>query len=76
MILYDSDTEAIYGIPVSSKACTDYVIHLVKSIIDELGYGDVKIALKCDAAPELLLLRQRLREIRPVPTVPIDVPVK
>ena len=57
LILYDADTEAIYSLPVSTKACTDYVVYVVRSIIEELGYGEVRISLKCDAAPELGLLR-------------------
>ena len=53
LIMYDADLEAIYCLPVASKAVTDYVVHCAKSVVDELGYSELRIALKSDAAPEL-----------------------
>ena len=76
LIMYDADSEAIYCLPVASKAVSEYIVHCVKAVIDELGYGDVRIALKHDAAPELIALRQQVRELRTAPTTPIDVPVQ
>ena len=74
--MYDADSETIYNLPVESKAVTEYVVYCVKSVIDELGYGDVRIALKNDAAPELVQLRDEVRKLRSAPTTPIDVPVQ
>ena len=76
LIMYDADSEAIYCLPVASKAVTEYVVYCVKSVIDELGYGDVRIALKSDAAAELQQLREQVRSLRRAPTTPIDVPVQ
>ena len=45
-------------------------------MIDELGYSEVWIALKSDAAPELQQFREQARNLRTAPTTPIDVPVK
>ena len=76
LIMYDTDSEATYCLPVASKAVTDYVVYCVKSVIDELGYREVRIALKSDAAPELQQVREQVRNLRTAPTTPIDVPVK
>ena len=53
LIMCDADSEAIYFLPVASKAVADYVVYCVKSVIDELRHSEVRIALKSDAAPEL-----------------------
>ena len=76
LIVYGADSEAIYCLPVASKAVGDYVVYCIKSVIDELGYSEVQIALKSDAAPELQQIREQVRNFRTAPTTPIDVPVK
>ena len=76
LIVYDADSEAIYGLPVASKAADNWVVYALKSIIDELGYESLRISIKCDAAPELQALRRKVGALRHAPTVPIDVPVK
>ena len=48
---------------------------MVNAIIMEFGYGGVKIAIKCDGAPELKAIRREVGLLREMPTVPIDVPV-
>ena len=53
-----------------------FVVYCVKSVIDELGHSDVRIALKSDAAPELQQIREQVRNLRTVPTTPIDVAVQ
>ena len=53
--MYDVDAEAIYCLPRASKAVTEYVMYCVKSVL--LGYSEVRIAFKSDAAPELQQLR-------------------
>ena len=45
-------------------------------IIAELGYYGVKIAIKCDGAPELKEIRKLVSAKRSQPTVPLDVPVR
>ena len=42
----------------------------------ELGYGELKIVIKCDQARELQELRRAVANSRSAPTVPIDVPVR
>lgn len=74
--MYDAEPEAIYCLPVASKAVTDYVVYCVKSVIDELGYSEVRIAMNSDAAPELQQIRERVRDLRIASTTPIVVPVK
>ena len=54
LILYDADSESLYCIPVVMKAVTDSVVRCVVALIDELGYGQIKISIKSDRAPELL----------------------
>ena len=76
LIMYDADSETIYAIPVATKAVTQWLVVCVHALIEELGYGQVKVAVKCDQAPELQSLRSRLGALRSAPTVPIDVPVK
>ena len=46
------------------------------NVINELGYGGVKVAIKCDAAPGLRALRRMVSAQRSAPTVPLDVPVR
>ena len=51
LVLYDNETEAIFAIAVSSKATAKpWIVEYVKNVIYELGYGDLKIAIKCDQA--------------------------
>ena len=76
LIMYDVDSEAIYCLLGASKAVNEYVVYCVKSVIDELGYNEVRIAFKSDAAPELLQTREQVRNLRSAPTTPINVPVK
>ena len=45
-------------------------------VVGELGYSGVKVAIKCDAAPDLKALRRMIGAQRSAPTVPIDVPVR
>ena len=68
LIIYDADTEAIYSLPVATKAAEDWVAYALKSVIDELGYESVKVAIKCDAAPELQTLRRKAGALRQAPT--------
>ena len=48
----------------------------MKNIIYELGYGQVKIAIKSDRARELQELRRAIADSREAATVPIDVPAR
>ena len=51
LVLYDNETEAIFAIAVSSKSTAKpWIVEYVKNIIHELGYGELKIAIKCDQA--------------------------
>ena len=63
-IMYDADLEAIYCLPIESKAVTHYVVYCVKSIIDELGYSEVRIAFESGAAPELKQIREQVQDFR------------
>ena len=57
LIMYDADSDAIYSLPVSSKAVAEQVVYCVKKVI-ELGYREVRIAFKSDAALELKQIRE------------------
>ena len=48
----------------------------VKTLIEELGYGGMRIGFKSDNAEELIALRKRVAELRTKETVPIIVPVR
>ena len=47
LILFDSDTEAIYALAVAEKACKPWVVEFVSNVLVELGYSGVKVALNC-----------------------------
>ena len=48
LVLYDNETEAIFSVAVSSKAVKPWIVEFIKKILYELGYGQLKIAIKCD----------------------------
>ena len=73
LVLYDSDIEALYVIAVPSKECTPWIVAWVKAVIDQFGYGGIKIGMKMNGARELLQLRREVIALRSAPTVPIDV---
>ena len=50
LVLYDNETEAIFATAVPSKQTKPWIVEYVKNIIYELGYGQVKIAIKSDRA--------------------------
>ena len=53
LVLYDNETESIFAIAVQSKSTKTWVVEYVKNVLHELGYGEVKVAIKCDQAREL-----------------------
>jgi hypothetical protein len=76
LILYHNETEGIFAVAVASKATKPWIVEFVKNILYELGYGQLKIAIKCDGAKELQELRRAVANSRESPTVPIDVPAR
>ena len=60
LVLYDSDIEALYVIAVPSKECTPWIVAWAKAVIDELGYGGIKLGIQMDGARELLQLRREV----------------
>ena len=50
-----------------------WIVEYVHQVINELGYGSIRIAVKCDKAPDLQLLRRQVSARRSAATVPIDV---
>ena len=76
LVLYDNETEAIFATAVPSKQTKPWIVEYVKNIIYELGYGQVKIAIKSDRARELQELRRAIADSRDAATVPIDVPAR
>ena len=76
LILFDSETEAIYALAVAEKACKPWIVEYVFNVLNELGFSGVRVAMKSDAAPELQELRRLVAAKRSAPTVPIDVPVR
>ena len=75
-ILYDNETEGIFAVAVASKATKPWIVKFVKKVLYELGYGELKIAIKCDQAKELQELRRAVANSRTSPTAPMDVPVR
>ena len=73
LVLFDSDTAALYVIAVPSQECTPCIVAWAKAVIDELGHGGIKIGMKMDGARELPQLRREVAALRSAPTVPIDV---
>ena len=72
LVVYDNETEGVFAISVPSKATRPWVVEYVKSVIYELGYGEMKISLKSDGARELHELRRAVAASRSHPTVPIE----
>ena len=76
LIVFDSNTEALFALPTGTKEVKEWIIVCVKSLIDQLGYGGMRVGIKNDNAPELLALRRGVIQLRDAPTTPIDVPVR
>ena len=76
LVIFDDHSESLYAIALASKEYEDWLAEYVKAIIDELGYGGIRIAMKHDNAKELLRLRTEVTMRRSAPTVPINSPVK
>ena len=76
LVLYDSASEALYAVAVKDKTAQLWVVEYVTRVINELGYGSTRIALKIDRALELQDLRKLVAARRAAPTVPLDVPVR
>ena len=76
LVIYDDYSESLFTIAVPSKEYGGWLADFVKATIDELGYGETRVALKSDNAPELLKLRTEVAARRRAPTVPITIPVK
>ena len=56
LIVYDDFSGAIFAIALASKEYEDWIAEYVKSIIEEIGYGGARVAMKHDNAPELIRL--------------------
>ena len=59
-----------------SKQTKMWIVEYVKNIIYELGYGQVKIAIKSDRARSLQELGRAIADSRDAATVPIDAPAR
>ena len=68
LVLYDNETESIFAIAVHSKSTKPWIVEYVKNVLCELGYGEIKIAIKCDQARELQELRRAAAGSRSSPT--------
>lgn len=76
LIMYDSNTEALFALPTGTKEAKEWVIVCIKNLIDQLGYSGVRIGMKSDNAKELLAIRRGVSQLREAPTTPIEVPVR
>ena len=74
LTMHDGKPESLYCVPVSSKAASEWVMHCVKVLIEEVGHGGMKIGFKSDHAEELISLRKKLAEVRGAETVRIIEP--
>ena len=71
------NTKSSYSVHVPWKLIeAEVFVITVHSCYNELGYSEMKIALKSDGARELHELRSAVAGSRVHPTIPIDVPVK
>ena len=75
-MLFDNASEALYAVAVPDKSAHAWVCEYVTRVIEELGYGGTRIAIKMDRAPDLQELRRHVMAKRSAPTVPLDVPVR
>ena len=76
LVCYDNETEGIFTVAVASKSTKPWIVEWLKNVLYEFGYGQMKVAIKCDGARELQELRRAVGNSRESPTVPIDVPVR
>ena len=53
LVLSDNETEAMFAIAVVSKSTKEWIVEFVKQVVYELGYSELKVAIKCDGAEEL-----------------------
>ena len=68
--MYDNETDAVVAIALASKAAsTPWIVEYIKSAIYELGFGELKIAIKCDGAEGLQELRRAVANSRTAPIV-------
>ena len=74
LVVYNNETEAIFAVAVASTSTKPWIVKLVKNTLYELGYGQLKISIKCDGAREIQELRRSIGNSREASTVPIDVP--
>ena len=76
LIIFDSNTEALFALPTRTKEAKPWVVICAKNLIDQLGYGGVRIGIQNDNAKELIAIRQGVTQLRNSPTTPIEVPVR
>ena len=50
LVLYDNETEASFAIAVASQSTKEWIVEFVKQVLYELGYSDLKVAIRCDGA--------------------------
>ena len=58
MILFDSETEAVYDLTVAENAFKPWVAECVFNVLNKRFYYGVTVALKSDAAPELIEMKR------------------
>ena len=60
LVLYDNETEAIFSIAVPSKAIKPWIVEFVKNVVHKLGYGQLKMSIKCNGTRDLQELRREV----------------
>ena len=75
-MIFDNASEAMYAVAVSDKTAQPWLVEYVTRVIEELGYGGVKIAMKIDLARDLQDLRRQVSAKKSAPTVPLNAPVR
>ena len=74
--LYDNKTRALHAFMVHQKGPVDWVVAAVTKSISDMGYGNVRIAIKCDAELAIRAVRDAVSMRRTAPTTPLDSPVR
>ena len=76
LVAYDGYSGAMFAVAVASKECEDWLADYIKAILDELGYGGCRVAIKCDNARELLSYGMPLPCVDPHPLFPYQYQLK
>ena len=76
LALFDNRTKSVMALMVHNKGPVEWAMNAAVKFIENLGYGKVAIAIKCDNEPSILAVRDAITNKRTAPTTPLDTPVR